>query len=102
MDRIEKIIKLIEEKPGIYIGKKSVDRLAHFLSGYECAIADILQERPCFNSQFQSFLEETLGLEWCTEHWSSLISKNRTEEEAFFAFFEYFDKMTESRKTSKK
>ena len=45
MERIRKIINSIRKNYGVYIGTPSLSKLSTFLSGYECAIYDMLCER---------------------------------------------------------
>jgi len=93
MKHINLIIEKIRQKPGLYIGKKNLDHLATFMSGYECALNIVSQDFPYFDSKFQRFIESKYGLTYCTSHWSKIISANTTEEEAFDLFLHYWDEM---------
>ncbi len=97
MKYINSIIEKISKNPGLYIGKKSLERLSTFLSGYECALNMVLQDFPYFDSKFQQFIENKYGLTYCTKHWSEIISANTTEEEAFDLFLQYWNEMNEER-----
>lgn len=86
IDLIDRVLQKIKIKFGAYIGEKSVHRLATFLSGFECAIFELTNQRCNFNSTFQRYVEEKYG-EDSTRHWSEIISEKRTPEGAFDHFF---------------
>ena len=91
MKRISNLLVRMKERYGVYIGDQSLDRLATFLSGYECALFDAEGRIPAFNGAFQKYIEERFEQRFCTDHWSVIISRNKTEKQAFEAFFEYFE-----------
>lgn len=82
----------IKEKYGVYIGSKSVSRLATFVSGYECAMVDITGHHPHFDVMFQRFMCEKYG-RLLEKHWSRVLLEHYSEEEAFDKFFEYWEEM---------
>lgn len=86
MEAVFALLKRIQLDYGVYIGRKSVHRLAMFLSGYECALRDIQGVQPCFNSAFQRFIEQKeayIG----SKHWADILLENASEEMAFDCFF---------------
>ena len=93
MERMKLLIERIEQKYGVYIGRKSLSRLSTFLSGYECALEDLTGSRPFFNAEFQAFVEKKEGKELCTDHWSVILSEGCSDEEAFDKFFAYWKEM---------
>ena len=96
MEQIDILLEKIEKQYGVYIGKKSLSRLSTFLSGYECALEDLTGSRPYFNARFQTFIEKKEGKEFCTEHWSVILSEGRSDEDAFDKFFHYWTEMRQS------
>lgn len=89
MERIYNILEQIKEKPGLYIGKKSVLALSHFISGYLHAIHDLTGEYVRFD--FQTFTEYKTGISTPAKHWSDILAVGRTDSEAFDLFFEYLE-----------
>lgn len=86
LDYIYSLLAKMKEHYCVYIGTKDLDRLATFVSGYECALFDLLGIQSQFNSSFQTFCEykykTTNG-----KHWSKIIQGNRTSSKAFDAFW---------------
>ncbi len=41
MDKLLVLLKKIEERPDLYIGKPSIERLSSFISGYLCCKYDL-------------------------------------------------------------
>lgn len=95
MDYIEYILKKIKTAYGMYIGNKSLHSLASFMSGFECAIYELTGKRHNFNSKFQRFIEDKYKIDFCTEHWADIISRNLSSAEAFDLFFIYWDEFNE-------
>ena len=90
MNHLSVILQKIKATPGVYIGSKSLTDLAMFISGYECALFETTGKRYTFNSQFQDFVQKKQGVEHTSSHWSTLISKNCSDDEAFEIFFAYY------------
>ncbi len=82
-------LEKLRKKPGLFIGKKEINRLRDFISGYCCAIHDIAEDG--LNFRFQRFIEEKTGISHPSMHWSKIISIGRTDEEAFDEFFRLLD-----------
>lgn len=38
---IEQLLEAIAKKPGLYVGRLSIDAVSHYLSGYEHALSDL-------------------------------------------------------------
>lgn len=91
MNHLSVILQKIKATPGVYIGSKSLTDLAMFISGYECALFETTGKRYTFNSQFQTFVQKKQGIEHTSSHWSTLISKKRSDDEAFELFYAYLD-----------
>ena len=95
MNHLSNIFEKIRKTPGVYIGSKSLTDLAMFISGYECALFETTGERYTFNSQFQTFVQKKQGVEHTSSHWSTLISKNCSDDESFELFYAYLDEFFE-------
>ena len=85
----------IKENAAVLIGKASLSRLRFFMSGYEFAFQETTGYRLWFNREFQAFIEEYFSSSG-TQHWSSMISVGKTDEEAFYAFFELLELFKEN------
>lgn len=86
MEAVFALLKRIQLDYGVYIGSKSIHKLAVFLSGYECALSDISDVKPRFNSAFQRFVEQKEGYKG-SKHWADILFENASEELAFDRFF---------------
>lgn len=93
-------IDAIRQRPGMYLGSKSLTALYHFLGGYElaCSLHRIKDERlgleiPCDFHDWVAyrthFRESTLG--WCR----MIVATSPSEEEAFDRFFELLKEHSE-------
>lgn len=87
--QIYSVINKIIQAPGLYIGKKSVNKLSTFLCGYCFAYIEIYHYQPHFDREFQTFVEERSESEGVA-HWDTIISVDRNEEESFDYFVELF------------
>ena len=85
----------IKENAACLIGKASLSGLSFFMSGYEFAFQELTGYRLWFNREFQAFIEKYCSSSG-TQHWSSMISVGKTDEEAFFAFFELLELFKEN------
>ncbi len=84
---IKKLLKSIKDCPAAYIGKKSLDRLSHFIAGYMCCIYESSSSWQESFPGFQEFVAKHYNVE-SMHHWSSIISFYSTyEEEAFDEFY---------------
>ena len=83
-------LQQIKENAAVLIGKASLSRLRFFMSGYEFAFQELTGYRLWFNREFQAFIEKYCSSSG-TQHWSTIISTGKTDEEAFSAFFELLE-----------
>lgn len=91
MNHLTAILLKIKKNPGVYIGKKSVQELSTFITGYECALFEITAKLYTFNYQFQEFIQKKYGTVDSCKHWSDIISVGKTHEEAFDLFYVYWN-----------
>ena len=66
------------------------------MAGFECAIFELTGRRYNFDSKFQRFVEQKYELEFCTEHWSTILSRDRSDEEAFALFYSCWEEFHSS------
>lgn len=88
-EHVKRLLKDIQQRPGVYLGKKSLDRLVHTLSGYTlCMLEHGEIQTAEFLPGFQEFVAERYNIQ-SVHHWSQIIEFfSTTEEEAFDTFFE--------------
>lgn len=97
MKRINRLLENMEQNYGVYIGTKSLPRLATFISGYECAIFDLTGERIGFNAEFQHFVEQKEHWQGPGKHWAAILEEGRTPEQAFDLFFDYMKDLVQAK-----
>ena len=93
MNIFYQLLKEIEQRPGVYLGKPSLLRLKHYIQGYSICLAKHgLGEEENFAFGFYPFVKQKYdALE--SQSWYGII-KNQCEgdeEKAFYKFFELFD-----------
>ena len=88
---VKLLLKEIKEQPAIYIGKKSLDRLASFLAGYSYCMYK-QQNLSCETLPgFQEFISEYFKIKYAY-NWSNIIIMNfKNDEEAFDIFYTLLD-----------
>ena len=101
LNSLYEILEKIKNRPGLYIGHKSLDRLVGFISGYIVSTFELTGQWIPF-SQFREYVEYKNNINHPVKHWSDIISQNRTQEEAFDLFFVYLDGFKEISKDSEK
>jgi hypothetical protein len=87
------IIEKVRACPGIFIGRKSLTGLVHFVGGYLQCLADSGDSIPQETSKaMQEFVREWYGIS-PQVHWSKiLLMMGQSEEDAYDLFFELLDK----------
>ena len=91
MNEIDELLQALREKPGLYIGRKSLKLLTAFVTGYIHCV--YIREGIClkFLPGFQEFIEKKYGY-YCGLGWSQIIEIYSVyEETAFDKFFELLD-----------
>jgi hypothetical protein len=92
-----KYLELLEDmrpRPYLYIGKKSLTALWHFLLGFDMALAtyQIGGEENCFPGDFHDWVAYRLHFKYSTAGWRNMILERIPDEEAALEkFFELFD-----------
>ena len=91
MTYLFRILEKIKKRYGVYLGYKSLYKLADFMVGFECAIYELTSVNIDFNSKFQIFIENRTKTTYTGKHWSDIISESKSQEEAFDLFFIYLE-----------
>lgn len=86
MDYIFALLAKIKERYAVYIGGPNIHKLSTFLSGYECALFELLGVRAQFDSSFQRYCEEKYHSD-DGKHWNVIISENTSDSTAFDTFW---------------
>jgi len=98
---VKKLLSDMKNRPGVYFGKKSLDRLSTFLSGYICCVSERDGEIGEYLPGFQEFISERYNIR-STHHWSEIIQFYcSTEEEAFDEFYKLLDEFSTDRRCAK-
>ena len=86
------VLEKIRIRHGLFIGNKSIEKLAMFINGFECASMTYESDKAksTFNFKFQTYIELKLE-KYDSKHWSQLLLDGRTEDEAFEMFYKCFD-----------
>ena len=87
MEYLFPVLERIRSRPEVYIGRKSLSALADFIGGFLCAVHTVTGSASDFGGKFQTFTEIKFRCVATGAHWSKIISRNRSPEEAFDLFF---------------
>ena len=91
MDNLYDLLQLIREKPGMYLGRPSIEALYMFLTGYNFARRQLnvpLSEQEIAFQHFQPWLQRYYAIK-TSQSWSGIIqAQTANEVEAFKRFFE--------------
>jgi len=83
MTEIE-LIERIAAKPGMYLGRKTLTGLSHFLHGYAQAMADSGAAYDCSATEgFQEFIAERFGIT-SSHGWNDIILFFENDENSAF------------------
>lgn len=90
-EKLLEFLNFLQKSYGAYIGKKNLERLITFISGYIHGVYVERGIRLQFLPGFQKFVENYYDLKdniHVFRHWSGIISFfNSTEDEAFDEFY---------------
>ena len=93
---IYKLLIKIKEKPGVFFGKKSLNKLVDCVYGYVFCMYERDKIHPEFLPYFQEFIEKEYNLNkniYVFRHWSDIILfVTPTEEEAFDEFYKMVER----------
>ncbi|EAF9207802.1 hypothetical protein A4V34_05355 [Listeria monocytogenes] len=82
----------IREKPGMYLGKDSLELLHVFILGYICALNNNGQETEQFLIKYHNYVLTYYKLEVAAQGWANLlVEKAENNKDAFQMFFTLLD-----------
>ena len=83
----------LRKRPGVYLGKKTLDGVASLIGGYILCMYERDGVHPEFLTYFQDFVVKHYGIqEHAWQHWTDIIRFfNPTEEDAFDEFYMLVD-----------
>lgn len=91
MDKLYQRLQEIKQRPGLYLGEKTLVRLEKFLSGYALCREDYGIEKTKLFDGFDDFVRERYGIK--THNAMQIINfYSGTKEEAFYKYFELLEK----------
>ncbi|BFT72436.1 hypothetical protein [Paenibacillus sp. P36] len=88
--RLIELLENIKKRPGLYLGRKSLLFLLHFLHGYQQCLFHI--EGTYYTlTGFQEYIEDIYDFHG-VHNWASIIQFNcTTDDEAFDKFYQHLD-----------
>jgi hypothetical protein len=98
LNKLHELLQKIKARPELYLGKKSLERLHPFLSGYVVCLSDRFGEScPVLFSDFQEYVQKKYQITSSHSCEKIIDFYSRSDEEAFD---KYFDLMNEFLKKS--
>jgi hypothetical protein len=99
MDNLSDILKKIQQKPSVYLGKPSISCLQAFLSGYNVAQYQLdlplQQENPL--DGFQDWIQKKFNID-SSQSWANIILFfSQDERDALDIFFQLFEEFCQSK-----
>ena len=95
MNEILDVLKLLKQNYLMFIGAKSLNRLAMFISGYAYCIYRNEGKELCFFKEFQNDIENKYNIQ-TSQNWSRIIEFfSRTDAEASDTFYRLLDEFLE-------
>ena len=94
MKQLFQTLDKIKNKPGMYLGKKDLNRLSFFISTYIFTVKERTGENIPFIHQFSIYInyEYQTGIVDSNQWWDRIISQNRSQEEAFDLFYDHLER----------
>jgi len=100
MDKLCTLLKKIQERPGLYVGETSFDKLIQFIGGYRWRDFELdPNHKDCLDG-FLEFVRRYYNDYNDAINWFDIIAENtKNDEEALYKFFELFDEFTANAET---
>ena len=90
-DKIIKMLYEIKEHPGVHIGKKSLERLAMYLTGYVSCMVEMTNGMTFFLIDIQEYVANYYNIK-SDQYWVDIIRfYTLSEDEAYDKFYELLD-----------
>jgi hypothetical protein len=94
------VLAMVREKPGLYFGKASLERLNAFLHGYNMGLHTLhyqLKGSVSFGA-FHDWVAQRLNFTSSTGGWCNMIvERTKSDAEAFRTFYELLDEFCRER-----
>ncbi len=92
MDKLIMFLNKIKEKPELYIGKPSLERLSAFINGYLYCKHELYDKSYTkFELDFQEYIQEFYDIQY-TQSWDCIIEFfSVSKEEAFYKFYKHLE-----------
>jgi hypothetical protein len=88
MDKFFEMLEKIKNQPGMYLGKKDLDKLSDFISCYILTVRERTGEQIPFIHQFSIYINHEYQPKWDQiKWWSATILENQSQEDAFELFY---------------
>ena len=90
---VREFLRLLKSRPGMYLGKESLNALWHFLNGiifYKDAF-DKGSDRVIIPDGFTDFVEKYYGEHWTFNHFHYVLHFENDDKKALFKWFELLD-----------
>ncbi|MDF9824490.1 hypothetical protein M2475_000792 [Breznakia sp. PF5-3] len=103
LNRLVDLLQKIKERPGMYLGEKSLTKLSWFLTGYLVSEAEVYENmKPNYIvGSFEQYLNKEYG--YCNKKWNKILDFHQiTEANKFDTFFNELSKYKELLKKSAK
>ena len=98
MHYIEEILEKLRDSYPVYIGRKSLDTLMCFISGYELAVQEITGDKDSFFFRMDVFVHQKYDIiPLHSKNWVTLLTERAgSDEAAFDLFYELRDEMKQT------
>jgi len=91
-------IQTIKQRPGLYIGKKSLTILRFYMKGYMDRQHEIDGHSKRFDFEFQEFIQKYYKIKYNSHHWADIITFfSATDAEAFDKFYELWEEFSQTK-----
>lgn len=81
----------VRERPGIYLGKPSLEKLSDFMFGYAVAMYQLTGYYITFEQKFKRFLFEKYHINAFPRAMCAFLTQGKSEEDGFAAFYRELD-----------
>ncbi|MCI0446992.1 hypothetical protein L0152_27785 [bacterium] len=103
MDHLYELLQKIKERPGLYLGQRSITRLHAFIGGYSLAQHELgvpSLETEHILGEFQEWIQHRFEI-GSSHSWAQIILfYSEDEQEAFQQFFDLFEEFLEQHEPS--
>lgn len=85
------MLSSLNERPGVFLGKPSLEKLLDFMFGYTFAMQRLVDYQPIFWENFNQFLFEKYHISEFPLSLCAFLMQGKSEEEGFATFFQELD-----------